>query len=31
MDEVRLQRVVNVMQEFLDLGNFNVSSMLLHG
>jgi NitT/TauT family transport system substrate-binding protein len=31
VDVVRLERVVNVMQEFLDFGNFNVSSILLRG
>jgi NitT/TauT family transport system substrate-binding protein len=31
VDKVRLQRVVNVMQQFLGFGNFNINSMLMNG
>jgi NitT/TauT family transport system substrate-binding protein len=31
VDKVRLQRVVNVMQQFLGFGNFNIDSMLMNG
>jgi hypothetical protein len=31
VDKVRLQRVVNVMQQFLGFPSFNIDSMLLNG
>jgi NitT/TauT family transport system substrate-binding protein len=31
VDKVRLQRVVNVMQQFLGFGSFNINSMLMGG
>ena len=29
MDKVRLQRVVNVMQQFIKFPSFNINSMLM--
>jgi len=31
VDKVRLQRVVNVMQQFIGFGSFNINSMLMNG
>jgi hypothetical protein len=31
VDLVRLERVVNVMHQFLGIGTFNVKSMLMNG
>ena len=31
VNKVRLQRVVNVMQQFIGFGSFNINSMLMNG
>ena len=31
VDRVRLQRVVNVMQQFIGFPSFNINSMLMNG